>query len=358
MDLIAEPAYVEHWTTSSATSTYGKREKDVRIEPGTGKLFYYKLSDSRYPWDFWCEVIASKLGQILGLDIATYEPAYSKDDKGNYIWGCLSPLLHDPERGEEFVHGQSYLKWLKPDFETHRGTDHEYELIDQALKLAGGRRSDVLKFHEMLVFDALICNRDRHQENWALIRSTQSDQDILRPKSREASSVKAENWADIFASIAAMIFASLSARLAPIYDSGTSLGHNLLEARMALMLAEPSRAALKRFATGPKATAHIRWNGSRVRHDDLLRHIGRVASTHLLPALSKVTEAFDHAQVAELLEMIDSKVVRTDTDQVLIPKEYMLNPVRKAFIRELLYLRHQELCKLQEQIRGWSSGST
>lgn len=345
MDLVAQPAYVEHWATYSATSTYGKREKDVRVEPGTEKLFYYKHSDRRYPWDFWCEVIASKLGQMLELDIALYEPAYSKDEEDKYIWGCLSPLLHDPKKGEEFVHGQSYLKVFKPDFETNRGTDHNYELIQQALKLAGGHEADLLKFHEMLVFDALICNRDRHQENWALIRSQAKDEDRARAVPKEGD----KNW---LKDLIDFVIRSLHGRLAPIYDSGTSLGHNLLESKMAVMLEEPSREALIKFATGPKSTAHIRWQGARLRHDELLLNIGRASPERLLPALTKVTEAFDPLRVAELLEVIDTKVVREEVKKELIPAAYMLNPVRKAFVRELLYLRHQELCNLRELIRA------
>lgn len=351
MELVAQPEYVQHWATYSATSTYGKREKDVRVEPVTGKLFYYKHSDKRYPWDFWCEVIASKLGQMLGLDIAVYEPAYSQDEHGHYIWGCLSPLLHDPKQGEEFVHGQSYLQLVKPDFETDRGTDHNYELIQKALQIAGGHEVDLSKFHEMLVFDALICNRDRHQENWALIRSLKDD--TLTKERTHTDGTEAGNpWVRIFHSLSRIIFAGLSARLSPIYDSGTSLGHNLLEAKMDVMLAEPSRAALYRFATGPKATAHIRWDGERLRHDQLLLNIGRAAPERLLPALTKVTQAFDPERVAELLEVIDAKVVREEVRKALIPAAYMLNPVRKAFVRELLYLRHQELCKLREQIHA------
>lgn len=352
MEFIAQPAYVEHWATYSATSTYGKREKDVRVEPSTGKLFYYKHSDRRYPWDFWCEVIASRLGQMLGLDIAPYEPAYSKNDEGSYIWGCLSPLLHDPKKGEEFVHGQSYLKVFKPDFETHRGRDHDYELIQQALQLAGGHPDDLLKFHEMLVFDALICNRDRHQENWALIRGAKASPAIRPPAFPARSERKKNELMQLFESLAKLIMEGLSARLSPIYDSGTSLGHNLLEDKMAAMLADPNRGALHRFATGPKSTAHIRWKGMRLRHDELLLNIGREAPELLLSALSKVTDAFDPVRVADLLEVIDTKVVREEVKRDLIPAAFRLNPVRKAFIRELLYLRHQELCKLRELIRA------
>lgn len=351
MELIAQPVYVEHWATYSATSSFGKREKDIRVEPGTDRLYYFKQSDRRYPWDFWCEVIASKLGQMLGLDIATYEPAYLKKPDGSYFWGCLCPLLNDPKLNEEFVHGQSYLQVFKPDFETNRGTDHNYELIQQALKLAGGHEADLVKFHEMLVFDALICNRDRHQENWALIRSTK-EEEIAPSRPLRIDPKKSEKWSRTFEALAKIIFLGLSARLAPIYDSGTSLGHNLLEAKMAAILSEPSRAMLHKFASGPKATAHIRWQGERVKHDELLLNIGKRSPNDLLPALVKITEAFEPERVAELLEVIDAKVVREEMRQDLIPAEYMLNPVRKAFIRELLYLRHQVLCKLREQIHA------
>lgn len=109
---------------------------------------------------------------------------------------------------------------------------------------------------------------------------------------------------------------------------------------------------LHKFASGPKATAHIRWQGERVKHDELLLNIGKRSPNDLLPALVKITEAFEPERVAELLEVIDAKVVREEMRQDLIPAEYMLNPVRKAFIRELLYLRHQVLCKLREQIHA------
>ncbi len=46
-----------------------------------------------------------------------------------------------------------------------------YEMVRDALRMAGAKDPDLQRFHEMLVFDALICNRDRHQANWAIIRS-------------------------------------------------------------------------------------------------------------------------------------------------------------------------------------------
>lgn len=347
MDLVAQPVYIEHWAAYSATSTFGKREKDIRVEPSTKKkkkLHYFKQSDKRYPWDFWCEVIASKLGQLLHLDIAIYEPAYLKKPDGSYFWGCLCPLLNDPEAREEFVHGEDYLTPFKPDFETKRGTDHGYELILNAFDLAGGDQADLLKFHEMLVFDALICNRDRHQANWAFIRS-KSEGPIPEPPPMGEED---EDWLKKLVDAA---FDNFHARLAPIYDSGTSLGHNLLEGAMEQMLADPQSTGLLKFATGSKATAHLRWKGQRLRHDELLTQIGHVAPDLIIPALKKVTEGFDEKAVSELLDVIDDKVT-PEIRRHLIPPEYMLTPIRKEFIKALLYLRHRKLCETLRRIQA------
>jgi len=351
MEFEARPVYIDHWPTAPSLSTYGKRAKDIRIDPSTGQLYFYKHSDKRYPWDFWCEVIASKLGQLLGLDIAHYEPAYSKVGPEKYVWGCFSPLLHHPHKGEEFVHGQSYLLAWKPGFDTHRGTDHDYGLIRKALTIAGAKDADLQKFHEMLVFDALICNRDRHQENWAIIRSAGTHPSLIlqdRPAKKQRDDT---SW---LKQLIDEVMRMLSARMAPIYDSGTSLGHNLLETAMQDMLNEPDRMRLIRFATGPKATAHIRFNGVRLRHDELLRRIAMEHPKLMAAAMDRVLQKFDRGSIQTLLDRVDARV-RFEAErmsQELIAPQYFLTDIRKAFIRELLYLRHQELCKLREQIRG------
>jgi len=361
MEYEARPIYIDHWPTAPSVSTYGKREKDVRIDPSTGQLYFYKHSDKRYPWDFWCEVIASKLGQLLGLDVARYEPAYSKVEADKYVWGCFSPLLHDPVKGEEFVHGQSYLQAWKPGFDTQRGTDHDYELIRKALTLAGAKDMDLQKFHDMLVFDALICNRDRHQENWAIIRSAGTHRSPILPDRPYKKQGGDTNW---FKQLTDEVMRMLSARLAPIYDNGTSLVHNLLESAMEEMLSAAGHHKLLKFATGPKSTAHIRYKGARLRHDDLLTAIAQIHPKLMVNALDNVLDKFDKARVEHLLNVVDIRVmdeasrahetlfIQGEYPAVLIQDEYVLSPIRKVFIRELLYLRHQELCKLRELIRA------
>lgn len=124
------------------------------------------------------------------------------------------------------------------------------------------------------------------------------------------------------------------------------------------MLNEPDRKRLIRFATGPKATAHIRFNGVRLRHDQLLERIAMEHPKLMAAALDRVVQHFDKAAVHQLLDKVDSRVrfeadrMRQEFHQELIAPQYHLTDTRKAFIRELLYLRHQELCKLREQIRG------
>ena len=56
------PYDISDWITDFNQSSYGKREKGVCYSL-VGKEYYFKYSDPRYPWEFWSEVIASKLGQ-------------------------------------------------------------------------------------------------------------------------------------------------------------------------------------------------------------------------------------------------------------------------------------------------------
>ncbi len=157
----------------------------------------------------------------------------------------------------------------------------------------------------------------------------------------------------------------LSARLAPIYDSGTSLGHNLLDEKMERMLNEKSKESSSSISptTGPKATAALRFErGGVMRHDQLLQLVGHHSPEALVPAGPSHCHCFQGiglvaAWIVALkqwttLLMAEAAKMRSATGQELIPPAYVLSPVRKAFIRELLYLRHQELCKLREQIRA------
>ena len=86
-----------------------------------------------------------------------------------------------------------------------------------------------------VLFDALIGNTDRHQDNWGLLWNSETNK----------------------------------ARMAPVFDNGTSLGHEISP----LSMRNFDDAALRRYVG--RGAHHIRWcfGESRVQHADMVRRL-------------------------------------------------------------------------------------
>jgi hypothetical protein len=161
-----------------------------------GHRYLFKESIARSPVQYWSEIIAYHLGKLCGV---TVPPTFVAVDGGRMVPGALSEyFLQYPGKDptEQFTHAIDHLVALQPDFDTKKGLHHNLEsnlrllsLFERFRQLVGG----IDYFARTLVFDALIGNTDRHQENWGFI------------------------WSDYNA--------RRSVRLAPAYDNGTSLGY-------------------------------------------------------------------------------------------------------------------------------------
>jgi hypothetical protein len=99
----------------------------------------------------------------------------------------------------------------------------------------------------MLVFDALIGNTDRHQDNWALLVATRTDAKK-----------------------------TVERRLAPAYDNASSLGTNLMEEALSRYV--KSEKDLERFIL--KGRQHLRWSEDgkelvQLNHFDFLKRLSQ-----------------------------------------------------------------------------------
>jgi len=79
------------------------------------KRFTLKKKVIDYKYEFWSEVIASEIGNALGLDILHYDVAWNDDRLG-----CLSKSMIDPKK----VELQEGYKWLT-------GFDAGYNINDK-----------------------------------------------------------------------------------------------------------------------------------------------------------------------------------------------------------------------------------
>ena len=214
------------------------------VEPGKrDDLWLHKdvpgHKNGSVPGTDWAEVIASRVGESLGVPCARTRLCRRAGRRGSLSYNVRSS-------GYDFVAGGDYLKSLGvPGYVRYRPKDevrdeakardpcpgvkrpgHHLKNIREALSRIGppesfagdGSWSGFDVFVGFLILDAIIANQDRHEDNWAVLRAQLSTGRDL---------------------------------LAASYDHGSSLGHNLLDSKREAMLR--NREELSAFACRGKA---------------------------------------------------------------------------------------------------------
>lgn len=239
--MITDPPHlidISSWYRLKQYHNNGTRSKWVYINP-ENRLYYFKTSFKRdmkdYPFEFWSEIVASQLGEMLELQVLRYDIAIN----GVEI-GCISPNLL--KESEELVDGFKSIVPLYPEFEKNFKKTHSLTKILKVLEA-----NNIIFYKriiiEMILFDCIIGNTDRHSENWAFIRNNSGASvfgDInkmnfiqrwfhFRKFSRTYGiKYKYKHIKDILARIVY--------RMADFYDNGSSLGREMNEDRIREML--------------------------------------------------------------------------------------------------------------------------
>jgi hypothetical protein len=162
---------ISEWNEQSWWNTGGTRDKKIYLNPEDGELYYFKQSFKKgqrnYKHEFWSEIIASEIGKYLGFNILSYHIAI----RGEVV-GCISKSMINPE-SEDLIEGGKYLQAFDNTFKPENiklRNQYTFDLIVNAL-VAFKKEKHLQDLVETIVFDALIGNSDRHQENWAIINT-------------------------------------------------------------------------------------------------------------------------------------------------------------------------------------------
>ena len=351
---------ISAWNPQPFVNTGGTRDK-LLVQGPDQKFYFFKNSyrskeGTYYRYEFWSEIIAYELGTMFDLNILRYDIAIN-DKK----IGCLSRSMIELDK-EQLLEGGKYLTAMSNTFRPEqRGNQKLYtmQLINTAFAFYKFQ-SFIPDFLRMLVFDAIIGNGDRHQDNWAFITEIdqlteemiQTNEAFKKNKSGKYMSkvtrslyekvkrifeVGSPQEFDQVVNKLSVFGKPENIRFSPIYDSGSSLGRELEEARIEQMLQQ--KIELEAFAFRGKSEVH--WDGKKLRHFDLLAKI--LQEPDLRETLKKVgremcskfnTNAF---QIA--LSGIDS----------MLPDEflgYCIPASRKEFIFKVVTLRIEKLKEL------------
>ena len=80
---------ITSWNEKPWYQSGGTRDKVIVENPANHKEYYFKTSLKRdlkdYKHEYWSEIIASKVGSLLGFDMLKYDIAFNRDDSDAYV---------------------------------------------------------------------------------------------------------------------------------------------------------------------------------------------------------------------------------------------------------------------------------
>lgn len=311
---------ITDWEKHEYLGTGGTRDKEVVENPNDHCLYYFKTSlikgDKNYIYEFWSEIITSEIGNLLGFDVLQYNVAAN----GPQTLGCLSKLMIDTtiERLDE---GYKWLIRHQQSYNTEDRNAYTFQVIDNTLKAIFPDKRFTEKLISTIVLDCIIGNEDRHQENWGIIVTNSAEN-----TSRSSFFKKPQTQ-------------TLSYRFAPIYDSGSSLGRELLEEKVDQMLRD--NVQLEAYINRGKSEIHWLGEPGKQRHFAL---IDKIANTEyrevVISEINRIRCNYDREVIASTIQSIDN----------CLPQEYHLHKIpqnRKDLLVKLITLRIERLLSLQ-----------
>ena len=228
--------------------------------PSDEKLYFFKESIEKYPSEFWSEIIASKVGSLLGFKILDYNIGVHEETAG-----CICESMIN-QKSEELEHGISLIKKAVKGFKVSKRPIILFSDVEKSFLPYG---NFINEFIDMLVFDSIIGNQDRHSENWAIIRSL----DVENFKSNKSRFLK---WAYTKYKESGVLLkkvplknyimsslqesALINLQFSRIYDSGSSLGREIPEQNLDIYLS--SDEELKKYIK--KGRSEIKWEAAKV----------------------------------------------------------------------------------------------
>ncbi|MED1488421.1 HipA domain-containing protein [Bacillus smithii] len=269
---------VSRWEKDDEKQASGTRQKFWLINPMNRRTYLFKIPKES-TGEAWAEVIASKIGQKIGLktmkaDLAIY----------NGVLGVLSEnFIRD---GEEFYEGGDLFFAIAEDFDRYSLKYYDFPNIIKVLSEFSLERD----FIQISVFDAFIANQDRHCDNWGLI-------------------VDQSNY-----------------QLAPIYDNGASLGYQLREERILKMFRD--QRMFEAFTNRSYSLIGLP-HKKKPKYRELLTFINELFPCEMKEMIERMSQ-INKNEISDILSSISDKVMnRVYKEWVLqllkYRKEWLMN---------------------------------
>lgn len=210
----------------------GSRPRLTLVHKKTRQKFIFKTY-SHNSREVWAECLASHLGKVFTIDIQQVVIKRSPAGLTRAMrkaapsiprnWKAIGTLARNIfPQGQEITYGMNVVQTPSDPL--------SLEEIEKRIRAQYYAPDDLLdKFAEMVVFDAMIGNMDRHHENWGIVETIKYKQQLLLDKRQIVS----ERW------------------FTPLFDHGSSLMFELSEEKVVQYLQDDELFVQKYIMGGP-----------------------------------------------------------------------------------------------------------
>ncbi len=310
----------------------GSRPNSVYQDPKNGLTYFFKQSSVKSPTEIWSEIIASKLGQFIGFKTLDYNVGIRGD-----IVGCLSRNMIDRAQPEDLYHGIDILKDAIPNYELSKKPVCSFQNWEKIISVYDLDDSFLQHFIQIISLDFLVGNTDRHTENWAFIRKW-----MIEVKTD--TTIKPQNkFLNIFRKMPKYIVKTkykfekkLNLRSAPIYDTGSCLGRELIDEN----ILKEYTAGIRKIETYiAKGQSEIRWENTQLTLFEIVKRVFEKYPEKTKAIIEQVVKRCSTENVLLLVSKIDSH-------PKLKSRKSLLTLQRKQFIHLNIMKRVEILKKI------------
>lgn len=281
---------------------------EVIEQLGSKPKFWFRMNDDEQPWLFkftrentgedWSEKVASELAHLLALPAAQVELAMFMGKRGS-----ASRSFVDTTKGFGLIHGSEVLSGRVLGYEKSKQwhqSEHCIKNIITAVELTFTPRQRIQQLRTLagfIVLDAIICNTDRHHDNWGLLRGP-----FGRGKARH--------------------------QVAPSFDHASSLGRELEDdRRKALLVGNGMERYVMRGRGG------IFWEKSDAKGENPLMlaiKAARAYPTYFSPWLQKLRK-LNSADIFGIVERVPIQYISKEAKEFcLLLMNYTVEKLKEA----------------------------
>jgi len=261
----------------------GFSEKEWIIDKSNNTIGLFKYPKSKDTFEHFSEKMASELGNYIGIECAKVDIGYY-----NNRIGSLSYLLVDQVK-EELHEGIRLIYKLRKRYNPDKLIDEEtqeYYSIDLILESLN-QYNLKNKFLDIIIFDYLIGNTDRHHSNWAII-------------------TKHKGYGDI------------DVRMSPLYDNGSSLCCYTNES---VIIDKQNDSIWFKGIADTKSKSIIRidkFNKKKPNHLEMVYHLKNNYYSETVKRVNIISDRLTDSYIRELIETYSYGMMSEERKRLLI----------------------------------------